>query len=112
MGDAVAPQRADTSGVSVSSMYPHEQEADVVLRDGSTVHVRPVRADDAAQIREFLEGLSPESIGFRFFGVPDLDWVTSWSTDVDYSDRFGLVATTFPSFMTVILSATAITSSM
>jgi acyl-CoA thioesterase FadM len=70
MGDEVARHCADTSGVSVSSMYPHEQEADVVLRDGSTVYVRPVRADDAAQIRGFLEGLSPESIGFRFFERP------------------------------------------
>ena len=36
--------------------------------------------------------LSPESIGFRFFGTPNLDWVTAWSVDVDYADRFALVA--------------------
>jgi acetyl coenzyme A synthetase (ADP forming)-like protein len=71
--------------------YPHEREADVVLRDGSTVHVRPVRAEDRAAIRAFLEGLSLESIDFRFFGVPNLDWVTKWSVDVDYADRFALV---------------------
>jgi acetate---CoA ligase (ADP-forming) len=63
-----------------------------VLRDGSTVHVRPVRPDDGPAIRSFLEALSPESIAFRFFGVPSLDWVTNWSVDVDYSDRFALVA--------------------
>src|SRR6516165_6618344 len=74
------------------SVYPHEREADVVLRDGSTVHVRPVRHGDEASIRAFLEGISPESIGFRFFGTPNLDWVTSWSVDVDYADRFALVA--------------------
>ena len=72
--------------------YPRDREADVVLRDGSTVHVRPVRADDADAIRTFLEALSPESIGFRFFGTPNLDWVTEWSVDVDYADRFALVA--------------------
>jgi acetate---CoA ligase (ADP-forming) len=72
--------------------YPYELEADVVLRDGSTVHVRPVRADDAPTIREFFERLSPESIAFRFFGQPNLDWVTAWSVDVDYSDRVALVA--------------------
>ncbi len=77
--------------MSVSPTYPHEREADVVLRDGSTVHVRPVRADDDESIREFLQGLSPESIGFRFFGAPDLEWVTHWSIDVDYADRFALV---------------------
>ena len=72
--------------------YPRERETDVVLRDGSTVHVRPVRADDEAGIREFLAGLSDESIAFRFFGRADLNWVTSWSLDVDYADRFALVA--------------------
>src|SRR5450755_363083 len=74
--------------------YPVEREADVVLRDGSTVHVRPVRAEDEADIRTFLEEISPESIGFRFFGAPDLNWVTAWSLDVDYADRFALVAET------------------
>ena len=83
---------ADTTDMSVSPTYPREREADVVLRDGSTVHVRPVRADDKPQIREFLEALSPESIGFRFFGAPSLTWVTKWSLDVDYADRFALVA--------------------
>ena len=72
--------------------YPHDREADVVLRDGSTVHVRPVRAGDQDAIRAFLEGLSDESIGFRFFGRPNFDWVTNWSVDVDYADRFALVA--------------------
>src|SRR5436305_5394930 len=72
--------------------YPWEREADVVLRDGATMHVRPVRADDGPAIRKFLEGLSARSIGFRFFGTPNLDWATSWSVDVDYADRFALVA--------------------
>jgi acetyl coenzyme A synthetase (ADP forming)-like protein len=72
--------------------YPYEREADVVLRDGSTVHVRPVRADDEGAIRSFLEALSPESIAFRFFGTPNLEWAADWSVDVDYADRFALVA--------------------
>ncbi len=81
-----------SSTASAAVPYPHEREADVVLRDGSTVHVRPVRTGDQATIRAFLEALSPESIDFRFFGVPNLDWVTKWSVDVDYADRFALVA--------------------
>jgi acetyl coenzyme A synthetase (ADP forming)-like protein len=56
------------------------------------VHVRPVRPDDEASIRSFLEALSTESIGFRFFGAANLDWAARWSCDVDYLDRFGLVA--------------------
>ena len=88
----MTPPDADTTDMSVSPTYPREREADVVLRDGSTVRVRPVRADDKPQMREFLEALSPESIGFRFFGAPSLTWVMRWSLDVDYADRFALVA--------------------
>jgi acetyl coenzyme A synthetase (ADP forming)-like protein len=74
--------------------YPHDRVVDIVLRDGSTVRVRPVRTDDAPAIRAFLDGISSESIVFRFFGAPNLDWVTSWSVDVDYEDRYALVAET------------------
>ncbi len=77
---------------SSQTAYPWEREADVVLRDGTTMHVRPVRADDGPAIHEFLEGLSTRSIGYRFFGAVNLDWATSWTVDVDYSDRFGLAA--------------------
>ena len=76
------------------SGYPREREADIALRDGSTAHVRPVRADDREAIRAFLDGLSQDSITFRFFGRPNLDWVVNWAVDVDYTDRFALVAET------------------
>ncbi len=79
-------------GTTTAAEYPREDESDVVLRDGSTVRVRPVRSEDAPNIRAFLEGLSPESIGFRFFGVPNLTWATAWSIDVDYADRYALIA--------------------
>ena len=74
--------------------YPGAHVVDVALRDGSSLHVRPVARGDAGAIRAFLEGLSPESVGFRFFGSPNLDWVCGWSVDVDYVDRYALVATT------------------
>ena len=74
--------------------YPADREAEIVLRDGSTVHVRPVRAEDKAAIRTFLEGVSADSIAFRFFGTVNLSWVTEWAVDVDYADRFALVVET------------------
>ncbi|HYM55028.1 MAG TPA: GNAT family N-acetyltransferase, partial [Solirubrobacteraceae bacterium] len=77
-----------------SDPYPGARDVDVALRDGSTLHVRPVTADDRPAIETFLHGLSPESIGFRFFGQIDLEWVANWSTDVDYSDRYALIAIT------------------
>jgi acetate---CoA ligase (ADP-forming) len=79
---------------AASVPYPSEREVDVALRDGSTIHIRPVRAADKGAIRAFLLGVSRDSIGFRFFGAADLNWVTAWSLDVDYADRFGLVAET------------------
>ena len=72
---------------------PRHHEADVVLRDGSTVHVRPVRAEDAPAVRAFFERLSPRSIALRFFcGFPDLDRAVRWATEVD-QHRYGLIAT-------------------
>jgi RimJ/RimL family protein N-acetyltransferase len=73
---------------------PRHHEADVVLRDGSTVHVRPVTAEDAPAVHAFLEGLSPKSIALRFFSsFPDLDRAVRWATDVDDQRRYGLIAT-------------------
>jgi acetate---CoA ligase (ADP-forming) len=73
---------------------PRHHEADVVLRDGSTVHVRPVRAEDAAAVHTFFKGLSPESIALRFFSsFPDLDRAVRWATEAD-QHRYGLIATT------------------
>jgi len=70
-----------------------ERTVDVVLRGGSTLQLRPVRPSDAPAMRAFFEKLSPESIGLRFFGVPNVDWVTKWAVDVDRDDRYALVAT-------------------
>ena len=75
----------------MSSSRHHE--ADVALRDGSTVHVRPVRAEDAAAVQAFLKDLSPESIALRFFSsFPDLDRAVRWATEVD-QHHYGLIAT-------------------
>jgi acetate---CoA ligase (ADP-forming) len=74
--------------------YPAHREADVVLRDGSTAHVRPVRASDREALHDFYDGLSPDSRAFRFFtGAVDLDQIADRAVDVDYADRYGLVAT-------------------
>jgi acetyl coenzyme A synthetase (ADP forming)-like protein len=82
----------------------------VALRDGSTLRIRPVLADDRERIRAFLDQLSLESIAFRFFGVANLDWVSNWSVDVDYADRYALVASAGPDQGIVAHSAYARTS--
>ncbi len=74
--------------------YPADREADVALRDGSTVHIRPVRADDEAAMRAFYAHLSIESRAFRFFSAgANLDRAAKQSVEVDYLDRYALVAT-------------------
>jgi acetyl coenzyme A synthetase (ADP forming)-like protein len=74
--------------------YPAHREADVALRDGSTVHVRPVRLTDAPAVEQLLKGLSDRSRWLRFFGYPDRTKAVQWATEVDYDRRYGLVATT------------------
>ncbi|HLH21907.1 MAG TPA: GNAT family N-acetyltransferase [Chloroflexota bacterium] len=74
--------------------YPDYREADIVLRDGSTAHVRPVRPDDAPRLLAFLEGLSEESRTLRFFSpAVNLAAEAQRAAQVDYERTFGLVAT-------------------
>ncbi len=73
--------------------YPAEREADVAIRDGSTVHIRPVTADDEDALRRFFENLDDSSRMFRFFsGGTDLRAAAREIADVDYAQRYGLVA--------------------
>lgn len=41
-------------------------DADVALRDGTTVRVRAVREGDAAAVRDFYAGLSDDARCMRF----------------------------------------------
>ena len=83
--------------MAVTQTYPGHREADVVLRDGSTVHLRPVKSGDYDAVLAFLERLSPDSLALRFFsGAANLEGAARWEVDVDYRDSYGLVATTGP----------------
>jgi RimJ/RimL family protein N-acetyltransferase len=75
------------------TVHPEHREADVVLRDGTPVHVRPARADDAPAVEQLLKGLSDRSRWLRFFsGRPNLAKAVQWATEVD-DHRYGLLAT-------------------
>ena len=84
-----------TEPASPPVTYPAQWEADVVLRDGSMAHVRPIRPEDADGVRRFHAGQSDESIYLRFFAplkqLSDRD--VARFTEVDYHDRVALVAT-------------------
>lgn len=76
--------------------YPAGWEADVVLRDGSTTHVRPIRPSDAEALQAFHVGQSERSTYLRFFANLDRlsDRDLARFTVVDHSDRVALVAVT------------------
>lgn len=71
---------------------PAQWSWDVVLRTGSTMHVRAVRPSDAQGILELFRGLSPAAIKSRFFDMrsPE-DALLASPAVVDYDDIFGIV---------------------
>ncbi len=46
--------------------YPFRYEKKTLLRDGTEIQIRPVRAEDEPALRTFLSSLSDESVYFRF----------------------------------------------
>ena len=80
--------------VAVPDGYPLAFETDVALADGATSHVRPIRPDDGPRLLAFHERQSPQSIYYRYFSPrPRLsERDVEHLTQVDYVDRFALVA--------------------
>ncbi|GAA1965652.1 GNAT family N-acetyltransferase [Amycolatopsis minnesotensis] len=74
--------------------YPRAWEADVVLSDGGTVHLRPIVPDDADGLVAFHGKLSERTRYLRYFGayprIPQRD-LERFST-VDHHDRVAFVA--------------------
>jgi acetyltransferase len=46
--------------------YPFRYERESLLKDGTVIHIRPVRGEDEPILRCFLESLSDESVFLRF----------------------------------------------
>ncbi|MEO6326213.1 MAG: GNAT family N-acetyltransferase [Thermoanaerobaculia bacterium] len=83
---------SSASTLASLAVYPRDEERDVVLRDGSTVRLRPIRPDDAPRLLELYHHLSNESLYFRFFVVPQEDAVRAeYLANVDYDLLFALV---------------------
>jgi acyl-CoA synthetase (NDP forming)/GNAT superfamily N-acetyltransferase len=73
--------------------YPAHWEADVVLRDGATMHIRPIRPEDADALQRFHVRQSPQSTYFRFFAPKErlTEEDLARLTTVDHRDRVALV---------------------
>jgi len=87
-------QPDDPAPGPATSSYPVAWEADVVLRDGTTMHLRPLRPDDAEAIQRFQEAQSERSAYFRFFApVRRLtERELNRLTHLDQHDRVALLA--------------------
>lgn len=75
--------------------YPSHWEADVVLRDGGTAALRPIRPDDAERLVAFYDRVSDHSKYLRFFApYPRLsDEDVKRFTQVDHRSRVALIVT-------------------
>ena len=78
---------------------PHEREnapvadvVDVILRDGSTLRLRPPTRADADAILDFFRALSEQSLYMRFHGFPSLGpEVVEQVLDSDWAERGALL---------------------
>ncbi|TLQ43260.1 bifunctional acetate--CoA ligase family protein/GNAT family N-acetyltransferase [Streptomyces marianii] len=84
--------------------YPDHWEADVVLRDGGTAHIRPITTEDAERLVSFYEQVSAESKYYRFFApYPRLSAKDVHRfTHHDYVDRVGLAVTVGGEFIATV----------
>ncbi|HEU0041759.1 MAG TPA: GNAT family N-acetyltransferase, partial [Jiangellaceae bacterium] len=74
---------------------PRHWSSDVLLLDGRTAHIRPIRPDDDDRLVTFYSRVSDESKYFRFFSpMPVLsDRDVQRFTHVDHHDRVAFVLT-------------------
>ncbi len=88
-------REAPRDGTAASGAYPAVDERDIVLKDGTSIHLRPIREGDEAGLFGLYDRLSEESLYFRFFAVPDKDvGKAAYLTHVDYRKRYAIVAET------------------
>jgi len=72
--------------------FPEHLVSDVVLRDGSTVRIRPARPSDETSVEDYLIGLSPETRRLRFWSQAiDVRALARKIVDIDFADRLTLL---------------------
>jgi len=81
------------SKTPTSAPLPAVHPEDVLLRDGSTLRLRPPHAGDVAALISFFEALSPDSRYLRFHGATLIDQGTvAGALETDWRSRGSLVA--------------------
>jgi hypothetical protein len=77
-----------------NAAYPSQYETEAILKDGSGILLRPIRADDAKSWLSFIGRLGPHNKYLHFQHMAkemNLDDAVRFCT-VDYHDTFAFVA--------------------
>jgi acetyl coenzyme A synthetase (ADP forming)-like protein len=84
-------KEARAGNLSDASRY----QAEEILRDGGSIHIRAIRPDDKPRLIDHFQRLSQRSVYFRFFGVKKrlTDEELRRFTEPDFVHHVGLVAT-------------------
>jgi GNAT superfamily N-acetyltransferase len=87
-------ERPGSATVTLPAEYPKELEGDATLKDGTVIHLRPIRPDDAPGLVALFDRLSRHTAYQRFFAVlrrlpPAYAKVFA---NVDYRQRLAIVA--------------------
>jgi len=73
--------------------YPSDVASDTILRDGTTVRLRAVRAEDAECVLALFGQLSERSLYYRFMTVPRIDLAEAQKiVSIDYEAQMVIVA--------------------
>lgn len=90
----MSEEQPGTATVTVPAEYPKELEREAPLKDGTVIHLRPIRPDDAPRLVALFDRLSQQTAYQRFFSVlkrlpPAYARVFA---NVDYRQRLAIVA--------------------
>ena len=89
---------SESAGVGETSVtpdgYPHEWTFNVVLRDGTTIGLRPILPGDGDSLQAMVANMSVDSVYQRFFRVKTTlePEEIHYFTHLDYQDRMAFVA--------------------
>jgi GNAT superfamily N-acetyltransferase len=65
----MSEEQPGTATVTLPAEYPKELERDAPLKDGTVIHLRPIRPDDAPRLVALFDRLSQQTAYQRFFSV-------------------------------------------
>jgi acetyl coenzyme A synthetase (ADP forming)-like protein len=76
-----------------TSLYPTQYETEAVLKDGSSIRLRPVKKEDVQLWLDFVGRLSPHTKYLHFQHLPNLAADdAARACNVDYNNTFAIVA--------------------